>query len=434
MPDSGDIELRALLGAERMRLLAKMAEEMGITAYLVGGGLRDVLLRRPSKDLDFALTGEAETLPRRFAKNIGGSFFWLDRERLQSRVVKRDGDALSTFDFAPLRGPGIGEDLSARDFTINSLAVSIHGSNAVIDPTGGVADLREGVVRVSSPVAFDDDPLRMLRAFRQAAALGFSIHYATLALIREKAPLLVNVAAERIRAEFCLILATSGARFLRGLGECALLPLILPFYPDNIEARLARVSSLEDAAQRLARSIPDGAGKLDESLSREVEGGVAALTLAKMALLVPDGSAALETARRLRFGTVAGRMLGRLVEWESRRYPLAAQRLTPRACFRFFRDNEPAGPAMLALAAEGGLASDICRVLADYFIREYDPLAQDLLLTGEEIMELLGIGPGRELGEILTRLRRAEAAGEVANKEEAGIFIKNQLTKPAGIS
>lgn len=431
---SGDDGLRLLLGEERLRLLAGIAAEMGVTAYLVGGGLRDILLGRPSKDLDFALTGGAETLPNCFAEKIGGSFFWLDRERLQSRVVKREGDALGTFDFAPLRGADIGEDLSARDFTINSLAVSIHGGSALIDPLDGMADLREGVVRASYEAAFDDDPLRMLRAFRQAAALGFSIHDATLALVREKAPLLANVAAERIRAEFCYILAASGSTsFLRGLAECALLPLILPLIPAGMEMKLARVSLLEDAAERLAASIPNGGGKFEESVNREVEGGVTALALAKLALLVPDNAAAVETGRRLRLGTVAGRMLGRLVDWELRRYPLAASRLTPRACFRFFRDGEPAGPAMLALAADGGLPAETCRALADYYVREYDPLAQDLLLTGEEIMEILGIGPGKKLGEILRKLRTAEASGEVADPDEACLFIKNQLTKPAGI-
>ncbi|MBI1921541.1 MAG: CCA tRNA nucleotidyltransferase [Geobacter sp.] len=428
-----DEALRRLLGEDRLRLLAGIAAEMGITAWLVGGGLRDVLLGRPSKDLDFALTGEAETLPRRFAEKIGGSFFWLDRERRQSRVVKREGEELDTFDFAPLRGADIGEDLAARDFTINSLAVTLHGGNAIIDPSGGMDDLRGRVIRVSSTSAFDADPLRMLRAFRQAAALGFSIHDATLALIREKAHLLGGVAAERIRSEFCLILAASGAtRFLRGLAECSLLNSVLPFDLSGMETRLGRVSSLEDVAHRLAL-VPAGGEKLGEALGREVECGVTVLALAKLALLVPDSAAAADTARRLRLGTVAGRVLGRLVVWEVRRYPMAAKRLTPRACFRFFRDSEPAGPAMLAMAADGGLPAAACRAFVDHYVRAYDPAAQDLLLTGEEIMEVLGIGPGKALGEIVLKLRRAEASGEVADSGEARLFIKNQLTKPAEI-
>ena len=72
--------------------LAALACELGVKIYLTGGGLRDALLRRTIKDLDFALTALPEQLPALFARHIGGTFFWLDTENLQSRVAKRNGE------------------------------------------------------------------------------------------------------------------------------------------------------------------------------------------------------------------------------------------------------------------------------------------------------------------------------------------------------
>ena len=160
---------------EFLATAAKIAAEMGIRAYLVGGGPRDMVMGRDISDFDFALEDEPEQFPRLFARTIGGTFFWLDEQRLQSRVVRTCDAGVMTFDCAPLRGAGIDEDLSLRDFTINALAIPLDAEEVpLIDPLGALRDIRQGVIRACSDACFDDDPLRLLRALRFAATSSAS--------------------------------------------------------------------------------------------------------------------------------------------------------------------------------------------------------------------------------------------------------------------
>ena len=196
---------------------------------MTGGGLRDALLRRPTKDLDFALAGSPEQLPRVFAQRVDGTFFWLDRERMQSRVVKRQGQSSLIFDFAPLRGATIEEDLGLRDFTVNAMALELAGEGYLLDPLHGAEDVRNGIIRRCSPGCFSDDPLRLLRAVRHAAVLGFAIENATVHDIKDKAHLLEGVAAERIRDEFMQILDAPGSgASLTMLRDLGLLQVLMP--------------------------------------------------------------------------------------------------------------------------------------------------------------------------------------------------------------
>ncbi|HEX2770057.1 MAG TPA: CCA tRNA nucleotidyltransferase, partial [Geobacteraceae bacterium] len=155
--------LKKIMEHDDLRIIAGMAAELGVDAYLVGGYLRDCLLGRESKDLDFALSGAWEELPRNFAARIRGRFFWLDEKRLQGRVVKKSGDEISFSDFAPMRGGTVMDDLRLRDFTINALALPLDGERReLIDPLAGRDDLLHGMIRACSTAAFDDDPLRLM--------------------------------------------------------------------------------------------------------------------------------------------------------------------------------------------------------------------------------------------------------------------------------
>src|SRR5208282_5503520 len=122
-----DALLEKVIANDDLRIIAEMAAVLGVDAYLVGGYLRDCLLVRMTKDLDFAFSGAWEELPRSFAARISGTFFWLDEKRLQGRVVKKTGKEASFFDFAPLRGETVMDDIARRDFTINALALPLRG-------------------------------------------------------------------------------------------------------------------------------------------------------------------------------------------------------------------------------------------------------------------------------------------------------------------
>jgi tRNA nucleotidyltransferase/poly(A) polymerase len=179
-------------------------------AWLVGGYVRDRLLQRETSDVDFVVSRGAIPLAREVADAFAGHFFVLDEGRDVARaVVRRTGGQDLTVDVARLRARELAVDLSQRDFTINAMAVPAD--------EGFAAD------------AFLDDPLRLLRAVRQAAELGFRIDDATDHLMRRDASRLPAVAAERIRDELAHILALPGSwHSLRVLQDTGLLAEVLP--------------------------------------------------------------------------------------------------------------------------------------------------------------------------------------------------------------
>jgi tRNA nucleotidyltransferase/poly(A) polymerase len=166
----------------------------GEDAYVVGGAVRDEFLGRPIVDLDIACR-EPERAARRYREGAGGALFPLSERHGAWRVALPD----RTVDFTPLRD-GIDADLATRDFTINAIAVSVAGGEAV-DPFGGRADLDRRALRAVTDAIFEDDPLRLLRAVRLEDELGFRMEPGTEALVRRHAGLVTRPAGERILAE-----------------------------------------------------------------------------------------------------------------------------------------------------------------------------------------------------------------------------------------
>lgn len=441
------LELTDIPAGAEIDLIGELAAVHRVKAHLVGGGLRDLLLGRPATDLDFALGGAVRELPELFARRTGGTFFWLDEERGHARVVKRTPAATLTFDFAPLRGATIEEDLTQRDFTINALALSLADrARGVIDPLRGVADLRQCVIRACSSHAFSDDPLRLLRALRFAALLGFSIEDATWQALCRDARLLRRVTAERVRDELFRILAAPGiAVSLKRLRQAGLLAEILPMSRDAgragekadqcLNAAADQAGRLERVFGLIERHFPRDCGQLAAYLGQEPEAGITILSLMKLAaLLVALGGDCAAVAGSLRLGKRAGRVLEILCGAET--MAMAVPPPTRRAMYRFFRDREPAGPALLIHAVAAGREAP--QRLAEplgYYCHEYGAEEEEQLLSGAEVMRILGIGPGRAVGEAMESLAEAERRGAVDSKGDAVAFLeKNLLTNRGPIS
>ena len=179
----------------------------GLDVYLVGGAVRDALLSRPTHDLDFVFSGDVLGVARRVANALGAAFYPLDEERETARVIlfERNGSR-QILDFAALRGPDLLSDLRGRDFTINAIAIALEQPRELLDPLGGVADLRAGQLRACSPHSFQDDPLRILRAVRLAGVFGFHILPETQAQMKMAVAGLSRVSSERVRDELIRIL------------------------------------------------------------------------------------------------------------------------------------------------------------------------------------------------------------------------------------
>lgn len=219
----------------------------GHAAYVVGGSLRDTLLGRVPVDWDLATDALPEQTLELFPEAVYENRFGTVVVRRRRREY-----AITTFrtdhDYADFRRPhrvefgtSLDADLARRDFTVNAMAWgaspdggSAPGSEpqtALIDPFGGRVDVAARVLRaVGEPLArFEEDALRMVRAVRLATTLGFSVEPATLAAIRERAPLVAHLSGERIAAELAKILAADRPSVgLRLLADTGLLDHIAP--------------------------------------------------------------------------------------------------------------------------------------------------------------------------------------------------------------
>lgn len=198
--------------------------------YVVGGAVRDLLLNQPVHDLDFAVAGPTQTLARQVADLLGGAMYVMDDARDTTRVVLQpDGQPRLLLDFACLRASDLEGDLRSRDFTINAMAYDVASPNHLIDPTGGLADLRDKRIRACHPGSLNDDPVRVLRAVRQAFHFQFRIEPDTIRQIRAAAPLLGRISPERRRDElFKMLEGRQVARAVELLDRFHALPHVLP--------------------------------------------------------------------------------------------------------------------------------------------------------------------------------------------------------------
>ncbi|HOP39738.1 MAG TPA: hypothetical protein PLI53_01715 [Geobacteraceae bacterium] len=436
-----DPTFEVILTDARIRLVAGLADRFGVQVYLVGGCLRDVVMSRPVHDFDFALSGADKALPAELARCIGGHFFWLDRERRQSRVVTGSGPEAFTFDFSPIRGDGILEDLALRDFTVNALGLEVTSESAdVLDPLSGRQDIARQRIRACGPNTFDDDPLRLLRAVRFAATLDFAIDDDTWRELRQRCHLLERVAGERLRDElFGILGARNAAKYLAMLLDAGLFPRIAPGLFESATTfcepaeRLAFVAEVERVLDGLQGLFPDEREPFAAHLERSVEGGIPLLSLVKLAALLSGENARKhirDCADRIRLGTKARAELASLCDCLVAFPSLPEGTLGERVLYRFFRDREPGGPELVILPlAARTVNHGTAASLVSYYFRDYRAGDADLLLSGDQVMELLGIGPGPRLGEVLETLREAESTGRVTTEREAREFIlKNQLT------
>ncbi|MBK9927850.1 MAG: HD domain-containing protein [Anaerolineales bacterium] len=201
----------------------------GQTIHLVGGAVRDMLLNRVSHDLDFALPSNGISTARTVSNALNADFMILDDERDTGRVIFTDTDGTRTFlDFATYRGSDLEDDLRKRDFTVNAIAFDIH-AQTIIDPLNGASDLRAKLIRACSPTSLADDPVRILRAIRQAASFEFKIELETRKAMKEAAHLLPNISPERKRDEIFKILEGPQPNVaIRALEMLGVFPHLLP--------------------------------------------------------------------------------------------------------------------------------------------------------------------------------------------------------------
>ena len=491
--DTGSISaLSPLLLDPLVHTLGKYFASQGVEAYLVGGAIRDALLGRPTNDVDLAVAGDARPIGSRLASMLRGRLVPLDEARQIVRVVVPGPEGASFLDLKSL-GNGILDDLRQRDFTVDAMALPLAGEPSgwsqgmVVDPFGGMQDLRAGVIRCVALSVFRADPARLLRGPRLAAQLGFDIDVDTERQIRNDAHLVATVAAERVRDEFLKLLAqpdaTASLRKLDGLG---LLGQVIPeleeargvsqpkehywdvfYHMVETPGQVERVALEKRPGEGFAEDMVPRFDAMREHFGEEFSDGHTRLTLVKLAGLLHDiakpATRTVEPSGRIRFldhhtqgAETSARALKRLrlsrrgvehvrlmVQHHLRPGQLAHrdELPTPRAVYRYYRDVGGAAIDTLYLNMADYLAargqnlgrqewSERCRVIEHILTRggeQQAPESLPKLVTGHDIMDSLSLDPGPRIGELLDIVSEAQATGEVSTHEEALQLVKANL-------
>lgn len=232
------------LGGEVFRKLTETADRLGVECYLVGGYVRDLLLGRPTNDIDVVVVGSGISMASAFAKCVGRDCrlsvfrtFGTAQAKWHGHEVEFVGarrESYSRDSRKPVVEDGtLEDDQNRRDFTINAMAVCLNADRLgeLIDPFDGLYDLENGIVRtpLDADITFSDDPLRMLRCVRFATQLKFFIDDETFEALGRNAERIAIISGERIIDELNKIMMTEApSRGFVELHRCGLLSIILP--------------------------------------------------------------------------------------------------------------------------------------------------------------------------------------------------------------
>ncbi len=391
------------------------------SAYLVGGAVRDGLLRRESGylDLDFVLLDQAVNTADRIAHYYKAGFVLLDDERQIARVVF----ANATVDFAQAEGNCLETDLQRRDFTINAIAYH-PATNTFIDPHNGQVDLQQGVIRMISPQNLQDDPLRLLRGYRQAAQLQFTIEPQTRITLGQFAQQLTQVAVERVQTELSHLLhTTDGVIWLRQAWEDGLISGWFPHASQHWTALMA----MDEVADHLTQMWSSLNAPLSQPIRETLK--TSQLALVKLAcLLTPEKEIAEAELMALKYSKAENRGAIALIQGFnqlSENYPL---QLTLKQQYFLFRALGNLFPALAVWAIASGIQIESITPLIQRYLNPNDPVAHPQpLISGTELMAALQLRPGPKIGQLLSELQWVQVEDKISTPEAAIAWAKQYL-------
>lgn len=437
--------------------------------YLVGGSIRDLFTKHcVFCDRDISIKG-AENFARKIANKWDGTFIELDSENKIYRVVLPD--KINFLDISELQGNNIEEDLKRRDFTINAIAYDL-ANDKFVDVTGGLKDLKNKVLRHIDDKNFEDDPLRILRAFRFYAITGFKMTIELENALKKYLPLALNPAKERINYE---IMKLFGGDFASGallkMDEFGLLEKIFPCIremkkvPPNTHHHLDLFHHVVETVRQIEILYNKISGFEKEHLDAIDFGGFPRINHLKLAGFLHDigkfSTWTIEEGGRHRFikhDDVGSKMVVPLlrdlkfskkqIEYiscmiKNHIYPsnvIVAPSLNEKVMMRYVRkmgdnvvDNIILAKADRLSARGIDITEEIVNAnisgldkLLNFYLSKKDTLAPlPKLIDGREIMEFLNIKPSPKLGEIINAVNEAQLNGNILTHEDAVRFVLN---------
>jgi poly(A) polymerase len=427
-----DIQTRILL-----QELVNFTSQRKIKVFVVGGTLRDHILQKFTSDID--LTGKnIAGLATQFAKSLNFSSVPLDKTpgRATTRVILPNGEH---FDCTDLQGNEIKEDLSQRDFTINSIGQELSNfleeNRKIIDPLDGQKDIEKKSIRTTSSYSLKSDPLRMLRAFRFAATLKFAIDEKTLKEISINKEKIVVTAKERVWQEFFNFFSASNTgKLIRAMKETGLLLCLLPFPFPDWEKISIHYNRLEHILLNIDSYFPGRKLNLPEK------------ALIKFALLLKEiDSNPLENTNNKNLGLPNTYEFLRSLKVSNNDITFICKSIQN---FHFLSTS-------LSSNLNDSSLYDICTICEDkllpglllhtctlpysdkqgknqnedlvphtkilnfYFLRYLPALEEKALLNGDDLIKIFNITPSPFIGEALKNIQRAQILGNIKTPAEA---------------
>jgi tRNA nucleotidyltransferase (CCA-adding enzyme) len=401
------------LPEELVAFLQATGHDTAITGeplYLVGGAVRDLFMGKSSFDLDLVTEGDAIALAQRLASTEGSPVTFHPRfqtarllwRRWQIDIARTRSETYTYPGALPTVSPGgIETDLGRRDFTINAMAVALEPGRfgELLDCHRGLADLKQGLIRVLHPASFTDDATRIWRALRYEQRFGFHLEETTGLLLKQNIPRLDTISGDRIHYELeCILKEEAPEKVLARAQELGVLAHLHPALHTGADLggrfAAARASTAPQAPpENLYMAL------LTYPLStREVEGLISFLHLRKN----------------------LARTLYDLALLRERQPNLARPEITPSQVYSELHGQAPEAIQALYLAAENPVARGNVRLYLDK-LRYVKPS-----LTGDDLQKM-GLAPGPRMKEILDELRLARLNGEINGRREEEILARRLL-------
>lgn len=430
---------------EKAEYIIDTITKAGYEAYVVGGCVRDSILGRKPQDWDITTSAKPEQVKVLFPRTIdtglqhGTVTVMLDKEGFEVTTYRIDGEYEDgrhpkevTFT------PNLEEDLKRRDFTINAMAYN--RTAGLVDIFGGIDDIEAGIIRcVGNPIErFSEDALRMLRAVRFSAQLGYEIEESTGDAIRELAPTLEKISAERIQAELVKLVTSSHPDYLRKAFELGITKVFFPELDAAMETEQNHPHHMYSVGEHILHSLmytePDKVLRLT-MLFHDI-GKPEALTVDEKGITHFYGHASISAEmakkimRRLKFDNSTIYMVGKLVSFHDYGNDVDPDlRIVRRAVNKI---GEDAFPELFSVKRADFFAqssyqrkekldrvSKWQQLYEEIKEKEQCVSLKGLAVTGSDLIAA-GIQPGKEIGDILQQLLEKVL-------EEPGMNTREQL-------
>lgn len=465
------------LDNELLQLLELVRElACGTRVYLVGGAIRDLLLGRVVKDLDFVQHHGSIQLARAVSRRLNGAVYTLDDVRHSARVILRQGEQdEQILDFTSFIGEDLQQDLLQRDFTINAMAVDLDAPEQLIDPLGGEADLEARQLRLCGPDSLMNDPIRVLRGVRLISSYDLRYGLEIIDAMRVAIKRLGAVSGERIRDELFKCLAVANfdvaSRLLSDFGVLDQLRLLTfgvdPAEPNFLEEEVEKLATMTG----MKNESDDGRLETWESLDSELshlhayqsmldeplQGGRKRrhlLVLCSILLHIHPAFDAEESrtiklqpekfaeqiSRSLLIGQKEKAYFKAVSGGFNRLAELSTREPAKLDYYRFFREFGPHGldSALLALVETQTsmpllhFSPQICReIVKTWFTEQEQTVDPPRLVDGNLLQSELAISPGSQVGTLLEAIREQQVLGNISSTEDAITFARENLEREA---